>query len=158
MKSSNTMTKKASQEYINILETLCKQNAIHERADSLSALCTNDWTPSHTRKLDNLDSHITGLMKRVEKKCKKKKGKIHMYNEELHLATSRTSYWHHVKKSMLPTRNIRPKTLNNKRKFARIPEHLPLTKTEVQTEHKAAQKTLKNVRDNSAENCRLHLE
>jgi hypothetical protein len=97
-------------------------------------------------------------MKRAENKCKKKRGKGHMYSEELHLATRRTSYWHHVKKSMLPTRNIKRKTLNHKRKFARIPEHLPLTKTEVQKEHKAAPKKIKDIRNNSAEYRHLHLE
>jgi hypothetical protein len=59
---------------------------------------------------------------------------------------------------MLPSSNISTKTLHRKRKFARIPNHLPLTKKEVQTEHKAAQKTLKDVRANSTEYRRLHLE
>jgi hypothetical protein len=77
-------------------------------------------------------------MKRAENKCKKKRGKGHMYSEELHLATTRISYWHHAKKSMLHTRNIKRKTLNHKHKFARIPEHLLLTRTEVPKDHKAA--------------------
>jgi hypothetical protein len=75
-----------------------------------------------------------------------------MYSEDLHLATSRTSYWHHVKKSMLPTRNIKQATLNRKRLFARIPEHPPLTKTEVVKEHNAARKTLRDVRRKKAQN------
>jgi hypothetical protein len=81
-----------------------------------------------------------------------------MYSEDLHLATTRTSYWHHVKKSMLPTRNIKRTTMNRKCVFARIPKHPPLTKIEVQKEHKAAQKTLKDIRKNSAKYRRLHLE
>jgi hypothetical protein len=68
-----------------------------------------------------------------------------MYSEDLHLATSRTSYWHHVKKSMLPTRNMKQATLNRKRLFARIPEHPPLTKTEVVKEHNAALETVRDV-------------
>jgi hypothetical protein len=97
-------------------------------------------------------------MLRAEKKCKKRKGKGHMYSEDLHLATSRTSYWYQVKKLMIPSRNIGSKTLHRKRKFARIPDHLPLTKKEVHTEDKAAQKTLKDVRAKSTEYRRLHLE
>jgi hypothetical protein len=97
-------------------------------------------------------------MLRAEKKCKKRKGKGLMYSKELHLATSITSYWHHVKKMMLPSRNISPKTLHSKSKFARISDHLPITKKEVHTEHKSAQKTLKDVRAKSTEYRRLHLE
>jgi hypothetical protein len=81
-----------------------------------------------------------------------------MYSEELHLATSRASYWHRVKKSMLPSCNISPRTLHRKRKFAGIPDHLPPTKKEFQTEHKAAHKTLKDVRAKSTEYRRLHLK
>jgi hypothetical protein len=81
-----------------------------------------------------------------------------MYSEDLHLATSRTSYWHHAKKAMLPTRNIKQATLNRKRLFARIPKHPPLTKTKVVKEHNAAQKTLRYVRRKSTEYCRLHLK
>jgi hypothetical protein len=148
----------ACQKYIATLEKLCTDNRIHERATALSLIEPLQWTASHTLKLNNLDNHITRLMLRAEKKCKKRKGKGHMYSEELHLATSRTSYWHHVKKSMLPSRNISAVTLHRKRKFARIPDHLPLTKHEVNTEHKSAQKTLKDVRAKSTEYRRLHLE
>jgi hypothetical protein len=61
-------------------------------------------------------------------------------------------------KAMLPTRNIKQTTIDRKRKFAKIPNHLPLAKLEVQTEHKAAQTTLKSIRANSTEYRRLHLE
>jgi hypothetical protein len=58
----------ACQEYITILETLCKQNRIHEHAADLSSVETDKWTPTPTHKLNNLDSHITRLMIRAEKK------------------------------------------------------------------------------------------
>jgi hypothetical protein len=97
-------------------------------------------------------------MKYAEKLCQKKRGKGHMYSEDLHLDTTQMSYWHHVKKSMLPTRNIKQATLNRKRLFARIAKHPPLTKTEVVKEHNAALKTLRDVRRKSTKYCRLHLE
>jgi hypothetical protein len=61
-------------------------------------------------------------------------------------------------KSLLPTRNIQQTTIDRKRKFAKIPDHLPLTKSEITAEHKAAQTTLKSIRANNAEYRRLRLE
>jgi hypothetical protein len=44
----------------------------------LSSIEPDHGTTTHTCKLNNLDSHITRLMLRAEKKCKKRKGKGHM--------------------------------------------------------------------------------
>jgi hypothetical protein len=97
-------------------------------------------------------------MIRAEKKCKKRNGKGNMASEELHLATSRLSYWHHLKKSLLPTRNINQTTLDRKCGFAKIPDHSLLSKSEINNKHKASRKTLKSIRDDSIEYRRLHLE
>jgi hypothetical protein len=120
--------KKACNKYVAILEKLCKQNAIFTRMDKLLKIHPTKWTPNHTVRLNNADAHLTRLMLRAEKKCKKRNGKGHMASEELHLATSRLSYWHHLKKSLPPTRKILQTTLDRKRRFAKIPDHPPLSK------------------------------
>jgi hypothetical protein len=117
--------------------------------EKLAKAHPKNWTPHHTTLLNNADA---------EKKCKKRNGKDHMASEELHLATSRLSYWHHLKKSLVPTRNIQQTTIDQKRKFTKIPENLPLTKSKNAAEHKAAQTTLKSNRANIAEYRRLRLE
>jgi hypothetical protein len=143
--------KAACRKYINLLEKLCDDNSIFNRVDKLHKKNPEDWTPHQTSALNNVDSHISRLMKRAENKCKKWNSKGHMTSEELQLATSRSSYWHYLKKSLLPTRNIKQETIHRKRKFAKIPNHPPLTKQVVQAEHTAAQATLKSIRENSAE-------
>jgi hypothetical protein len=150
--------KAAVAKYNDLLEKLCEENSVHERADRLCAVSAADWTPHHTLKLNNLDGHITRLIKRAAKKCRKQRAKGHMYSDELLMAASRCSYWNHLLKSMQPRRNIKKATLHHKRRFARIPDHMPLTKQEVRTEHNTALKTLKDFRTNSKEYRRLHLE
>jgi hypothetical protein len=81
----------ACQEYISILEKLCKQNRIHERATDLSSVEPDQWTTTHTCKLNNIDSHITQLMLRAEKKCKKRKGKGHVKEKDTCRAKNSTS-------------------------------------------------------------------
>jgi hypothetical protein len=117
--------------------------------EKLSKIHPTQWTPHHTTRLNNTNAHLTRLMLRSEKKCKKRNGKSHMASEELHLATSRLSYWHHLKKLLRPTININQTTLDRKRRFTKIPDHSLLSKSEINNEHKAARKTLKSIRDNS---------
>jgi hypothetical protein len=150
--------KAAVVKYNDLLEKLCEENPIHEITDKLCAVSAEDWTPHQTLKLNNLDRHITLLMKRAAKKCRKQRAKGHMYSEELQMAASRCSYCNHLLKSMQPRRNIKKATLHRKRRFARMPDHMPLTKQEVRNKHKAVLKTLKDVRTNSKEYRRLHLK
>jgi hypothetical protein len=44
----------ACQQYIAILEKLCKENRIHERATALNLIEPLLWTTTHTLKLNNL--------------------------------------------------------------------------------------------------------
>jgi hypothetical protein len=74
--------KVAVAKYNNLLEKLCEENSINERTDKLCTVSAKDWTPHHTLKLNNLDRHITRLMKRAAKKCRKKRAKGHMYSKE----------------------------------------------------------------------------
>jgi hypothetical protein len=64
--------KTAFQAYVTHIEKLFNLNTIHERTTNLCAIKPNKWRPSDTRKLNNLDAHITTLMKRAEKLCQTK--------------------------------------------------------------------------------------
>jgi hypothetical protein len=72
--------KVAVAKYNDLLEKLCEENSVHERADKLCVVSAADWTPHHTLKLNNLDGHITRLMKQAAKKCRKQRAKYHMYS------------------------------------------------------------------------------
>jgi hypothetical protein len=102
--------KVACPKYVTILEKLCNENAIFTRMEKLTNVDPKNWTPHHTTLLNNADAHLTRLMLPAEKKCKKRNGTCHMASEELHLATSRLSYWHHLKNRSSPpgTSNKRP--------------------------------------------------
>jgi hypothetical protein len=62
----------AYQAFVTQIEKLFDLNTIQERTTNLCAIKPEKWRPSDTRKLNNLDAHITTLMKRAEKLCKKK--------------------------------------------------------------------------------------
>jgi hypothetical protein len=64
--------KTACQAYVTLIEKLFDLNTIHERTTNLCAIHPEEWRPSDTRKLNNLDAHIMTLMKRAEKLCQKK--------------------------------------------------------------------------------------
>jgi hypothetical protein len=57
--------------YITLLEKLCTDNSIFSRVDKLYNVNPADWTPRHTATLNNDDAHITCLMIRAGKTCKK---------------------------------------------------------------------------------------
>jgi hypothetical protein len=150
--------RKAVHEYVKILEQLFTDNCIQQRLAALNNTPPNQWTTTHSKKYDTLDQHITRLMLRAERKCKKGNIKSYMWSDDLHLAGSRTSYWNALKKSLLTTRNITARTLDIKRKMAQIPPHPTKSITEVRQELKLAKKPIKDIRNKHVEYRRLYLE
>jgi hypothetical protein len=133
--------REAVHEYVKILEQLFTDNCIQQQLTALNKTHSNQWTTSHSTKYDTLDQHITRIMLRAKRKCRKGKIKSYMWSHDLHLAGSRTSYWNTLKKSLLATRNITARTLDIKRKMEQIPPHPTKSSTEVRNELKLAKKT-----------------
>jgi hypothetical protein len=113
-------------------------NDIITRLAKLMAIETENWTPWHSKKYNNLDKHLTSLMCQSENKCKKRNGKGYMASEEINTAGTRLAFWGCLLKYMQSLRNIRNTTLQRKRKRARVPDHGPMTRKEVRIELKMA--------------------
>jgi hypothetical protein len=93
-------------------------NHIEERCVTLSVFPDTGWTPSHTRKYNNLDNHITSCMLRAELICNKiGRCNGYLWSPDLHLAGSRLSFWHLLQESYSKLRKISETTLNRQKKM-----------------------------------------
>jgi hypothetical protein len=144
--------------YVKILLQLCKDNEIEKRMNKLNTIKTQAWSPENSRTYNKLDQHITRLMHRAEKKCKKSLPKTFMWSDDLHEAGSQRSYWNALKQSLLPHRNISKRTLDIKRKMDRIPLHQEKPVEEINMELRKAKKTMKHIRQNHMEYRKNHLK
>jgi hypothetical protein len=144
--------------YVKIFLQLCTENAIKKRMNKLNTIKIQAWSPENSSTYNKLDQHITRLMHRAEKKCKKGLPKTYMWSEDLHEAGSQRSYWNALKQSLLPHRNISDRTLDIKRKMAKVPLHQEKPAEEINMELRKAKKTMKDIRKNHKEYREDHLK
>jgi hypothetical protein len=145
--------------YIKELTTQSRHNHIEQRCATLSTVPANEWTPSHTRKYNNLGNHITSCMLQSELTCRKlDRGNGYLWSPDLHLAGSRLSYWLLLRELYSKLRKILETTLTRQRNMAKIPAHPVMTKQAVMAEFKSAKKVLADVQKRHVQLRKNHLE